>query len=313
LPGEFLLTAFPIMLHFPVVRGRLLIGHILLAVLCLALGGISVYLLLAPPSGMLAAAGLVILAAILILAPAAAYRIYLLLTAEYEITPAGALTIRFGARREVIPVETIEEIRSGGRISDALRKAGPGWVETWQGNATTGGEETVEWVATDRGPSLLLLISKTKRWAISPADPTGLARTVADLSARGSLEKVEAASSQPSPFILDILKTRSALVPLIGGWALLVALGALLLAIQAILPTVQTFRFTPSGLPSSPGSPSRLLILPLTGGAVWIFNAILGWRAWRTDQRLAALALWITACAAAAGLWAAALLLIRAG
>lgn len=301
------------MLRFPVVRGRLLIGHLLLAALCILLGGISVYLLLAFPSGMLSAIGLTILAAVSILMPAAAYRIYLLLTAYYGIAPAGAFSIRFGSRREVIPLEEIEEIRSGGRISDALRKAGPGWLETWQGRAVAEGEETAEWIATDRGRSLLLLISKHRRWAISPADPSGFAQKVADLSARASLEKVEPISYQPSPFILDILKTRSALAPLIGGWILIISLGVLLLALQSSLPPDQPFRFTPSGLPSSPGNPTRLLILPLTGGAVWLLNAVLGWRAWRTDQRLAAYALWITACAVAAGLWAATIFLIRAG
>ena len=279
----------------------------------MGLAGISVYFLLTFPSGPLAAAGLVILAVALILAPAAAYRIHLLLTAVYEIAPAGALNIRFGARREVIPLETIEEIRSGGKISPALRKTGPGWLETWQGKVSAGGEEPVEWIATDRGSSLLLLISKDNRWAISPSDPAGFARAVADLSARGSLEKVEAVSAQPSPFILDILKTRSALAPLIGGEFLLVALGAIFLAVQSLLPSNQAFRFTPSGIPSSPGSPSRLLILPLTGGAVWVVNAVLGWRAWRTDQRLAAYSLWITACVVAAGLCVATVLLIRAG
>jgi len=301
------------MLRFPIVRGRLLIGHLLLATLCILLGGISFYLLLGFSSGILSAAGLAVLGVVSLLLPAVAYRIYLLLTAYYGITQAGALSIRFGTRREVIPLEEIEEIRSGGRISDALRKAGPGWLETWQGWTAAEGEETAEWFAPDRGRSLLLLVSKHHRWAISPSDPAGFAQKVADVSARGSLEKVEPISTQPPPFILDILTTRPALAILIGGWFLSLSLGILLLAIQTILPPAQPFRFAPSGLPSSPGNPSRLLILPIAGGAVWILNAILGWRAWRTDRRLAAFALWITACAVAAGLWAATILLIRAG
>jgi hypothetical protein len=301
------------MQRFPVVRGRLLTGHLLLATLCVALAGISGYCLLAFPPGAVSAAGLAALAALSVLTPAVAYRVYLLLTAHYGITPSGALRLRFGTRRDVIPLEEIEEIRSGGKISDALRKAGPGWLEMWQGQAATEGEEAVDWVATDRGPSLLLLVSRHRRWAISPSDPADFARRVTDLSARGSLEKIEPESTQPPPFILDILKTRPALASLAGGWFLVVALGVFLLALLPLLPPDQPFRFTPSGLPSSMGDPARLLILPFTGCAVWLLNAILGWRAWRTDQRQAAYALWVVACAVAAGLWAAMLLLLRAG
>jgi hypothetical protein len=84
------------------------------------------------------------------------------------------------------------------------------------------------------------------------------------------------------------------------------------LAVQPVLTPDQPFRFDPAGIPASRGDPARLLILPLTGGAVWLLNAVLGWRAWRTDQRLAAYSLWIAACAIAAGLWVATLFLLQA-
>ncbi len=303
------------MQRFPVVRGRWLAGHLLLAALCLALAGISGYCLLAFPPGPVSAAGLAILAVVAVSIPAVAYRIFLLLTAYYGITPAGALLIRFGSRREVIPIEEIEEIRSGGKISDAMRKAGPGWLETWQGRAAAAaeGEEPVEWIATERGSSLLLLIAKQRRWAISPSDPAGFARSLTDLSTRGSLERIEAESTQPSPFILDILKSRPALALIAGGWFLIVSLGAFVLALLPGLPPFSPFRFDPSGLPASMGDPARLLILPIAGGGIWIMNTILGWRAWRIGQRQAAFALWAAASAVGIGLWVAIVLLIRAG
>lgn len=300
------------MQRFPVVRRRLIAGHLLLALLCLALGGLSAYRLLAFPPDALSALGLATLAVVAFLIPSVVYRIYLLGTAFYGITPAGALQFQFGTRKEMIPVEEIEEIRSGGKIPDALRKTGPGWWEAWQGRVVVDGEDPTDWIATDRGQSLLLLVSKHRRWAISPSDPAAFARRSTDLSAQGSLEKIEPISIQPSPFILDILKTRPALVSLIGGWLVIIALGVFLLAVQPVLTPNQPFRFDPAGIPASRGDPARLLILPLTGGAVWLLNAVLGWRAWRTDQRLAAYSLWIAACAIAAGLWVATLFLIQA-
>jgi hypothetical protein len=300
------------MQRFPVVRSRLMAGQVLLALLCLALAGSSAWRLLIFPPDAWAAVGLAVLAAALFLIPAVAYRIYLLGTAYYGITNSGALQFQFGPRREIIPIEEIEEIRSGGKIPDSLRSAGPGWWGTWQGRVAVDREDPTDWIATDRGQFLLLLVSKNHRWAISPSDPAEFARQLTELSTRGSLEKVEPFSYRPSPIILDILKTRPALVSLIGGWLLIVALGAFLLAVQPIMPTDQPFRFNPSGAPDSRGDPLRLMILPFTGGAVWLLNAILGWRAWRTDQRLAAYSLWIAACAIAVGLWIAAILLMRA-
>ncbi len=108
------------MLRFPVVRGRLLAGHCVLAVLCAALGGISLYLLLENTSGLLSAAGLAVLTAVSILVPAVVYRIYLLLTAEYDILPAGALRFALEPARKLSRSKMIEEIRSGGNISQSL-------------------------------------------------------------------------------------------------------------------------------------------------------------------------------------------------
>jgi hypothetical protein len=299
------------MIRFPTVRNRLLVFHILGAALLAALSGVSAWRLFAFPPDPLGAAGLVGLVAGLALLPPILFRIVFLLAAGYEIHPAGGLTIRFGSRREIFPIEEIEEIRSGSRVPDAVRNASPGWLEMWRGRVAAG-EEPIEWLATDRGQRLLLLISKRRRLAISPADPADFARRLTELSAHGGLEKIQPFSETSPPILVEIMKDPAALTLLGAGLAGMTALGAFLTGIQPGLSANQPFRFDPSGAPTSFGDPIRLLILPLAGGAVWLANAILGWWAWRKGQQPAAYALWVVSLLVMAGLWTASVALLTA-
>jgi hypothetical protein len=300
------------MIRYAAVRIRLLIAHGIAAVLLSGVVGFAVWRLTAFPPDPVGAAGLAAGAAGLVLLPAVIYRIVLLLSAHYEITSKGGLIVNFGSRREVIPVDEIEEIRSGQMIPDAVRQAAPGWLDAWQGRVEVSGGEAVEWLATDRGPRLLLLLTKQRRLAVSPDDPAGFARRLTDLTAQTSLEKIEPLSVHPEPMLRDIINTPPAIGILGAGWAGIVALAAFLFGMQPVLPGDQPFRFDPSGLPASPGSPLRLMILPLVGGGIWLLNAFIGWRAWRKGQQPAAYALWIVSLTVAIGLWAASLLLLNA-
>jgi hypothetical protein len=296
--------------RFPAARTRLLIIHVLLGIFLCGTIGAAGWRLLAFPPDPVGAAGLILAASGLFLLPPILYRIIFLLNAGYEISESGSLTLRFGSWREILPVEEIEEIRSGGRISSAGRAAAPGWLEMWHGKVAVEGEATVDWLATDRGQGVLLLVTKHRHLAISPADPAGFATCLTELSARGSLEKTEPVSIQPPSILVEILKNPPALSLLLGGSIGIAALGSFLTAIQPSLPPDQPFRFDLAGEPASFGDPSRLLILPLAGGFIWLLNAILGWWAWRNGQRPSAYALWAVSFILAIGLWASGISLI---
>jgi|GEM_PF-1083800 len=296
--------------RFPVVRTRLLVVHILLGIFLCGLIGAAGWRLFAFPPDPAGAAGLIAAVAGLFLLPAVLYRIIFLLNACYEFSASGSLTLRFGPWREVLPMEEIEEIRSGGRIPAAIRATAPGWLEMWHGRVAADGETAVDWLATDRGQRLLLLVTKRRHLAVSPADPAGFAACLTGLSAHGSLEKIEPSSTQPPSIIVEILKNPPALGLLIGGSVGITALGAFLTAVQTRLSPDQPFRFDPAGAPTSPGDPSRLLILPLAGGFIWLLNAILGWWAWKVGQRPSAYALWAVSLIVTIGLWAAVVALL---
>jgi hypothetical protein len=299
--------------RFPPTRGFLLAAHVFLALSLGGLTGVAAWRLLAFPPDPAGAVSLAVIVAGLLLLPAVVYRLIFLLTAYYEIDPASSLTIRFGAWHEVVPIEEVEEIRSGGRVPASLRRDAPGWLEMWHGKSSDAEEGTVDWMATDRGSGLLLLVTKQRRLAISPADPTGFARRLADLSAHGSLGKIEPFSIQPPAEIVEILKNPASFGLLLVGLIGILSLGVFLTWIQPGLPPSQPFRFDPSGGPTSLGSPARLLILPLAGGFVWLLNGLIGWWAWRKGQRPSAFALWGVSLIVALGLWVAVLTLLSAG
>jgi hypothetical protein len=298
------------MTRFPAARTRLLVIHILLGIFLCGIIGAAGWRLLAFPPDPIGAAGLILAAAGLFLLPAILYRIIFLLNACYEISTSGSLTLRFGSWREILPIEEIEEIRSGSRISSAIRAAAPGWLEMWHGRVAAEGEANVDWLATDRGQRVLLLVTKRRHMAISPADPAGFAACLTELSAQGSLEKTEPVSVQPPSILVEILKNPTALALLFGGSIGISALGSFLTAIQPGLPPDQPFRFDLAGAPASFGDPSRLLILPLAGGFIWLLNAILGWWAWRKGQRPSSYALWAVSFIVTIGLWVAGVSLI---
>jgi hypothetical protein len=310
IPAE---PVLPLMIRFPAVRNRLLVFQILTGVLLSALTGVGLWRLAAFPPDLIGAVCLAAAVVGLLLLPAVIHRSFMLFSAEYAITASGSLSLKSGSWREVIPIEEIEEIRSGGRIPESLRKAAPGWLELWHGRVDTGTGGTVDWFATDRGQRLLLLVTKRRLLAVSPADPAGFAACLTDVSGRGSLEKVDPISHQPESHLVEIIKNRPALALLAGGAAGLTALGSFLTAIQPGLPIDQPFRFDPSGAPASLGGPLRLMILPLAGGFIWMVNAIVGWWAWKKGQKPSSFTLWTTSLIVAIGLWAAAVSLLSAG
>jgi Bacterial PH domain len=296
--------------RFPAVRTRLLAIHILVGVFLCGLTGAAGWRLLAFPPDPIGAAALVASVAGLFLLPPILLRIGFLSTARYEISQTGSLILRFGSWMEILPIEEVEEIRSGGRIPDAVRASAPGWLEMWHGRVAAEGEAPVDWLATDRGQRLLLLVTKRRSLAISPDDPAGFAKCLTELSAHGSLEKIEPVSIQPPSIIVEIIKNIPAVGLLIGGSFGLTALGSFLTAVQPGLSADQPFRFNPAGVPASPGNPNRLLILPLAGGFLWLVNAFLGWWAWRKGEKPSAYALWSVSLFIMIGLWAAAVSLI---
>jgi hypothetical protein len=299
-------------MRFSPSRTRLLAAHVILDAGLLLLAGVCAFRLLLHMPDPLAAAALPGLVAALLLLPAFLQRTIFLLRARYEVTHSGALAISFGAVREILPLEEILEIRSGAGIPPEVRTAAPGWRTSWQGSSKTAEGTRVDWFATNRGAKLLLIVTASRSLAISPDRPAPFANLIAELSTRGSLEKIQTQSIRPGSAFAGIFTNRSAVILLFLSLLLYVGLGSLLIGLMPTLPMDQFLKFTPSGEPTGAGDPTRLLLLPISGGAIWLFNSLLGWQIWRRNDRTAAYALWIISLLVAFGLWIASIFLLLA-
>jgi hypothetical protein len=292
-------------------RNALLVRHGLLLLLLLPVMALSLIRIFRFSPDVYSAVGLVLLVASLVCIPAVVSRLVLLLTIRYELKPGGAFEIRFGTRYESIPVETVDEIRTGVRIPDALRQAGLGWWHSWSGRVALAGQvKPIDWLATQKDEHLLLVVLKDRIIAISPADAVGFMSEFSRWATHGTMEPVPTISVEPPPMFMDIFDQTIPTILLGVGLLAATGLGAFVLGAQPTLPAEMAFKFSVSGAPIALGSPIRLLILPIAGGFIWFVNATLGWVGWRKNESIAAYILWGTGLLVQMMLWFATIGLI---
>jgi hypothetical protein len=292
-------------------RTALLVRHFLLLVLLIPLIALSALRLLRYPPDVLGAIGFILLIAALAALPAVMSRFILLVRVQYKLVPGGGLEVGFGQRFERIPVEAIEEIRSGANIPASWREKAPTWWNSWSGRTSpSDSEKPVDWLATNHDANLLFLMLPDRAVAISPADPETFLQAFSEWATHGGMEKVEPLSAEPDPFFMDIFD-HAAAASLIGfGLAEVAFLGAFIIGIQPTLSPQMPFKFNVAGLPVAPGDPFRLFILPIAGAIVWLINGGLGWFGWRMEEYTAAYILWGASTVVGIGLWFATIVLL---
>jgi hypothetical protein len=292
-------------------RTALLVRHLAALILLLPVIALPLMRLIGYPPDVYSAIGLILLVAGLVALPAVITRLYLLATMRYTLLPEGALEIRFGTRYERLPVEAVEEICSGGSIPAVLRENAPGWWYSWSGRVSFPEiEKPVDWLATSHGSNLLLVLLKDRMLAISPLDPAGFLRAFSECASQGVMERMDPISIEPPPLFMDIFDHSAAASLLGAGLVAVTGLGAFILGLQPSLPASMPFKFSVAGTPIAPGSPIRLIILPIMGGLVWLLNGVLGWLGWRRNDRVAAYIMWGTAFLVGIGLWFATFVLV---
>jgi hypothetical protein len=291
-------------------RTALLIRHFLWLVLLIPVMALSLIRLVRYPPDPIGAIGLVFLVAALVILPAVISRLVLLARIGYRLAPGGGLELRFGQRFERLPIEAIEEIRSGGNIPASDRAKAPGWWDSWSGRTSTPDmEKPIDWFATTHDEHLMFIVQRDRALAISPADPTGFLRAISDWGTHGAMEKVEPVSVEPAPLFMDIFDHAAATSLIVVGLVEATFLGAFVIGIQPALPAAMAFKFSVAGSPIAPGDPFRLIILPIACGIIWVVNVGLAWIEWRQNDFVAAYILWGSAVLVGIGLWFATIVL----
>ena len=218
--------------------------------------------------------------------PLLVYRLYGLLTASYILRRDG-LMIRWGLRREDIPLNEIEWVRPANELGFRLPFPWLRWPGAILGTRRSNELGPVEFIAGNAS-HLVLVATPQKVFAISPWDLKGFMAFFQQVNELGSLTRLEAQSMYPRVVIGRVWEDRLARTLVLGS----LGIGLALLATVAIaIPGLDNIPWTD---PGSIAPAERLLLLPILGGILWFFDLLLGTFLYRKggDLRLAAYLLW---------------------
>jgi hypothetical protein len=226
---------------------------------------------------------LLILLALVVLAPLplVAYRGYALLTARYSIERDG-LRLRWGLRAEDIPLPEIEWVRPASDLAFDLPQPRLSWPGAVLGSLNVKDFGPVEYLASSK--DVLLVATRQRVYAISPADPAGFVRAFQNATEMGSLTPIDSFSSRPVVFLHHVWDDRIVRWLVISG---LLLAGLVFVMVSLLIPTRSTVSlgFTASGQPVEPVPAVQLLLLPILGAMTFVINLIGGVYFYRSEER----------------------------
>lgn len=220
--------------------------------------------------------------------PVILYRLYALLSSVYTLRRDG-LRIRWGLRREDIPLNDIEWIRPATELGFRLPLP---WLR-WPG-ALIGGRKVpelglVEFMSADLA-HMLLVATHDRVFAISPDDVGAFMMLYQQINEYGSLAPLEAQSVYPTLLIGRIWEDRIARLLVIIGFGV----GLMLLVVDAIAVTGLSVIPWIGAEATAPAE--RLLLLPILDGLIWLADLVMGIFIYPRggDMPMAAYVLWGT-------------------
>lgn len=209
----------------------------------------------------------------LTLLPLAIYRAYALQRGNYMVERDG-IRLRWGLRAEDIPMNEVLWVRSE---SEAGMKLPLPWSRipgAWLGTNKLPSGAQIEYLAADRR-HLLLIATKGRIYAISPAQPEEFQRAVQRLIELGSLNPIPYRSVYPAYLLRQIW----AMLPARGLLITALLLSVILLIIVSLsVPNRETISmgFRPDGSPRDRVPSVQLVLLPLVNAFFFLGNALLG-------------------------------------
>jgi len=241
------------------------------------------------------------------------YRCLALARARY-VVGRNALVIEWGGRREVIPLDSIGEVRLGAELAERLRPRGLGWPGYVAGSMESASLGGIEFLAATPQPGLVLVQYPAGWLALSPTDPEAFLTALNARTAEGMEEPVAPESLRPDLPQWPLWRDRLALaLILLSGLSVLALIGYLTL-IYPQLPAQIALHFDAHGQPDRFGPPTGLFLLPVIAGVAWALNTLGGVWLHRNETERAGAYLIFGATAFVQGLvWVATVGLLTAG
>lgn len=240
-----------------------------------------------------------------------AYRLYGLFTARYSVDRDG-LKLRWGLAFDDIPIQQLTRVdRAAAFNLSEIPVFSTLWPGLIIGKRQIEGLGEVEYFAT-RGPAEMVVVQSGDRLlAISPKDVDDFLNAVRDALRMGALSTYEEISTRPNFALARLGSDRIALLLVILGGILPVALFGYLLLVVGDITDQVAFGFDTSGIVDTLAPPGRLLLLPMIGGASWFLDLFFGIWMYRTrTNRPLAYTLWGGAILVGVLMWGAVLQLL---
>lgn len=256
------------------------------ALLSLLAGGYFFFRASQSPTGVGFIFNMLIALAIFSPLPFLIYRLYALNNAIYVLRRNG-LMIRWGLRREEIPLVDIEWVRPATELGFRLPLPWFRWPGAILGTRNVSELGQVEFMSSDLS-HMILVATREKVFAISPIEANQFMAAFQRVSELGSLTPLDAQSVYPKAFVGQIWKDRLARLLIFAG----LGIGLLLLgAVLIIITGRDTIAWIEPGVPAPA---ERLLLLPILNGFVFLFNQVFGLFLFRRGGKLqiAAYMLW---------------------
>lgn len=221
--------------------------------------------------------------------PLLVYRLYALINGVYGLRRDGLL-IRWGLRREDIPLNAIEWVRPASELGFRLPLPWLRLPGSILGTRKVSELGEVEFIAADTA-HMLLVATPEKVYAISPENNNQFMSFFRQINEMGSLAPIEAQSVYPTVLIGHVWENRLARLLILTGFGI----GLILLIVTSlVVPSLDTITWTGSEVAAPP---ERLLLLPILDGIIWVFNLLTGIFLYRRggDLVIGAYVLWGTA------------------
>lgn len=274
------------------------------ALLLAGLGGYFFYLATQDQTGLDFLFHMVIALVILAPLPLLIYRLYALVSSFYLLRRDGLL-IRWGLRREDIPLGMIEWIRPAEDLGFRLPMPWLRWPGAILGSRRVLELGLVEFISSDTA-HMLLVATPERIYALSPSEPQSFLYFFQQLNELGSLTPLAPQSVYPTVLIGRVWEDRLARILLLSSFGV----GLILLIVVGVaVPGLDSISWLGS---SEPAPAERLLLLPVLDGMIWLFNLLLGIFLYRRgdDLQIAGYLLWGTSALAGVLLLIGSLLLI---
>jgi hypothetical protein len=220
---------------------------------------------------------------LLIPIPLLVYRIYALTRARYLLERDG-LHLIWGLRAEDIPLTEIVWVRPA---SDLVRRLPLPWLSlpgAILGTRRVRGMGTVEFMASDIA-HMVLVGTGPKVYVISPANLRQFLIAFQRTAELGSLAPIQSVSVYPRLLINQAWADLPARILLVMSVVLELALFAW---VTLAIPGRQSVSlgFSPDLQPADPGSPGRLMLLPMLNGIILVIDIASGFFFFRKTEQL---------------------------